>query len=165
MALRHRVGLIVIDNFDEIERLRELIADGALGATARPDQPVLVRVTPDVRGETHEKISTGQADSKFGFAIDRGRARRSSGLRAVAGLTLLGRARPHRLAAARAGAVSRRAAAALASLGEFPVWDLGGGLGVRYTEDQQPRRRRSRSTSARSSGAARARRGAGDGAC
>ena len=31
-----------------------------------------------------------------------------------------------------------RAAAALASLGEQPVWDLGGGLGVRYTEDQQP---------------------------
>src|SRR5213082_1738167 len=64
MALRHRVGLIVLDNFDEIERLRELIADGALG-DREGGQPVLVRVTPDVRGETHEKISTGQADSKF----------------------------------------------------------------------------------------------------
>jgi diaminopimelate decarboxylase len=31
----------------------------------------LIRVTPDVRGETHEKISTGQADSKFGFLDER----------------------------------------------------------------------------------------------
>src|SRR6185312_2683439 len=69
MALRHRVGLIVIDNFDEIERLGELIGDGALG-DREGGQPVLVRVTPDVRGDTHEKISTGQADSKFGFAIE-----------------------------------------------------------------------------------------------
>ncbi len=32
-------------------------------------QPVLIRATPDVRGDTHEKISTGQADSKFGFSM------------------------------------------------------------------------------------------------
>ena len=56
MALRHRVGAIVIDNFDEIERLQKLAAEGAL--SDRGAQPVLVRVTPDVRGETHEKIST-----------------------------------------------------------------------------------------------------------
>src|SRR5271156_6637368 len=68
MALLHRVGLIVVDNFDEIDRLAALVAEGALGDRAG-GQPVLVRVTPDVRGETHEKISTGQADSKFGFAM------------------------------------------------------------------------------------------------
>ncbi len=72
MALRHRVALIVVDNFDEIERLAALVADGELGE--RPGgQPVLLRVTPDVRGETHEKISTGQADSKFGFPMDEAR--------------------------------------------------------------------------------------------
>src|ERR1700719_2237382 len=62
MALEAGIALIVIDNFDEIERLA-----GLLGKTAQPDgaQAVLVRVTPDVTGETHEKISTGQADSKF----------------------------------------------------------------------------------------------------
>src|SRR5271165_5803785 len=69
MALRHRVGLIVIDNFDEIERLGRLVAEGALADRGGDGQPVLVRVNPDVRGETHEKISTGQADSKFGFPI------------------------------------------------------------------------------------------------
>src|ERR1700691_1896038 len=61
-ALRARVGLIVVDNFDEIDRL-ERLSSGLDHA-----QDVLIRVTPDVRGETHEKISTGQADSKFGFA-------------------------------------------------------------------------------------------------
>src|SRR5271166_4955778 len=46
-ALRERVGLIVIDNLTEVQRLRELIADGALtpGAGA---QAVLIRVTPGV---------------------------------------------------------------------------------------------------------------------
>src|SRR5271163_1672671 len=68
MAMRHRVGAIVVDNFDEIDRLARLVAEGALADRAE-GQPVLVRVTPDVRGETHEKISTGQADSKFGFAM------------------------------------------------------------------------------------------------
>src|SRR6202043_3298725 len=67
MALRHRVGLIVLDNLDEIERLERLLREGA--AADRGGQPVLVRVTPGVRGETNAKISTGQADSKFGFAM------------------------------------------------------------------------------------------------
>src|SRR6202451_769156 len=70
MALRHRVGAIVIDNFDEIDRLAGLIAEGALVDRGPDGQPVLLRVNPDVRGETHEKISTGQADSKFGFSMD-----------------------------------------------------------------------------------------------
>src|SRR5216683_4250949 len=48
MALRHRVGLIVIDNFDEIDRLQRLVAEGALAD--RGSQPVLLRVTPDVSG-------------------------------------------------------------------------------------------------------------------
>jgi diaminopimelate decarboxylase len=63
-ALERRVGLIVLDNFDEIDRLERLV-----GQRDSPAQDVLVRVTPDVRGDTHEKISTGQADSKFGFAM------------------------------------------------------------------------------------------------
>src|SRR5271166_3550450 len=64
MALEHGVGVIVVDNFDEIDRLRALTAEGPYAAL--PPREVLIRVTPDVRGETHEKISTGQADSKFG---------------------------------------------------------------------------------------------------
>src|ERR1019366_3028469 len=66
MALDAHVGLIVVDNFDELDRLELLTAQGARRDEA---QPVLIRVTPDVSGETHEKISTGQADSKFGFSM------------------------------------------------------------------------------------------------
>src|SRR5271170_1442898 len=49
VALRERVGLIVVDNLSELERLRELIADGARSGSE--SQPVLIRVAPDVRGD------------------------------------------------------------------------------------------------------------------
>jgi diaminopimelate decarboxylase len=135
MALRHRVGLIVIDNFDEIERLEALVAEGAL-ADRSGGQPVLVRVTPDVRGDTHEKISTGQADSKFGFAMADAQEAIAR-LQDVAGLTLEG-LHAHIGSQLLGLEPFRREAAELARLGEFPVWDLGGGLGVPYTEDQEP---------------------------
>jgi diaminopimelate decarboxylase len=130
MALGLGVGLIVVDNFDEIDRLEGLLAERDGGA-----QRVLLRVTPNVRGETNEKISTGQADSKFGFAMEQAPeaiARVDSidglkldGVHAHIGSQLLG-LEPF-----------RREVAELAKLGDFPVWDLGGGLGVRYTEDQR----------------------------
>ncbi|HUN78467.1 MAG TPA: diaminopimelate decarboxylase [Solirubrobacteraceae bacterium] len=140
-ALRRRIGLIVIDNFDEIDSLRRLIAEGELAD--RGPQPVLVRATPDVRGETHEKISTGQADSKFGFGmgeVPEAIAR----VREVAGLALEG---VHAHIGSQLFELEpfRRSAAALASLADLvlegtasPTWDLGGGLGVAYTAEQQP---------------------------
>jgi diaminopimelate decarboxylase len=133
MALRHRVGLIVIDNFDEIDCLALLLGEGA---AADRGQPVLVRVTPDVSGDTHAKISTGQADSKFGFAMDHA-PRALERVAATAGLELRGL---HAHIGSQLLALEPFAAAAaqLATLGPFPVWDLGGGLGARYTERQQP---------------------------
>ncbi len=129
-ALDRGVGLIVLDNFDEIDRLRRLVGELSNGGA----QEVLIRVTPDVRGETHEKISTGQADSKFGFsmadaptAVERVREAdglRLAGLHAHIGSQLLD-LDPF-----------RREVAELAALGEFDAWDLGGGLGVRYTTEQ-----------------------------
>jgi diaminopimelate decarboxylase len=132
MALRHRIALIVLDNLDEIDRLERLIAEGALGD--REAQEVLVRVTPDVRGETHEKISTGQADSKFGFAASDapGAIERAS---AVAGLSVRG-LHAHVGSQLLELHPFQREVEELAQLGEFPVYDLGGGLGVRYTAEQ-----------------------------
>jgi diaminopimelate decarboxylase len=172
MGLEQGAGLIVIDNFDEIERLEGLLTDlqadvrsahaptgedahvrpremphaasptGPHAAQSPPAgegsrdyaQDVLIRVTPDVSGDTHEHISTGQADSKFGFSIadvpaaiariERVDGLRLQGLHAHIGSQLL-ELEPF-----------RREAAELARLGEFPVWDVGGGLGVRYTADQ-----------------------------
>ena len=133
MAVEAGVGLIAIDNFDEIDRL------AGLASTDAP-QKVLLRATPDVRGDTHEKISTGQADSKFGFsmadlpeAIER--------VRAAAGLSLEG-IHAHIGSQILEIAPFRREVAALARIGEglsgFSVYDLGGGLGVAYSEDQHP---------------------------
>jgi diaminopimelate decarboxylase len=135
-ALERGVGLIVIDNFDEIDRLQRLVeSHGARGAGGRSDaQRVLLRVTPDVRGETHEKISTGQADSKFGFSVaDAAEAIERVG--AVAGLSLAG-LHAHIGSQLLDLEPFRREVAELAKLGEFETWDLGGGLGVRYTGDQ-----------------------------
>ncbi len=137
MALRHRVGAIVLDNFDEIERLAGLVADGALVDRAE-GQPVLVRVTPDVTGETHEKISTGQADSKFGFSgADAGEA--ITRVQGVPGLSLLG-VHAHIGSQLLELEPFRREVLELAKLGHgvggFSTYDLGGGLGAQYTESQ-----------------------------
>jgi diaminopimelate decarboxylase len=134
MALRHRVGLIAVDNFDEIDRLERLLTEGA--AADRGAQPVLVRVTPGVSADTNAKISTGQADSKFGFAMDQAREALAR-VQAVAGLELRG-VHAHIGSQLLKLEPFRAAAAQLGKLGEFPAWDLGGGLGVRYTGGQTP---------------------------
>jgi diaminopimelate decarboxylase len=132
MALRHRVGLIVVDNFDEIDRLERLLAEGA--AADRGGQPVLARVAPGISGRTHEKISTGQSDTKFGFAMAHA-PQALTRLEQLEGLELIG-LHAHIGSQLLDLRPFTEMAAALAALGEFPVWDMGGGLGVRYLEDQ-----------------------------
>jgi diaminopimelate decarboxylase len=140
MALRHRVGLIVIDNLDELDRLETLLAQGELAD--RGPQGVLIRATPNVKGDTHEKISTGQADSKFGFGMDQVAAAIER-VRGVTGLALEG---VHAHIGSQLFDLEpfRREVAQLASLRElagpegFATWDLGGGLGVAYSAEQQP---------------------------
>jgi diaminopimelate decarboxylase len=129
-ALLAGIGSVVLDSFDDLDRL-ERVASG-LGLV----QDVLIRVTPDVSTDTHQAIRTGQADSKFGFglgdapaAIDRATATphmRLSGLHFHVGSQLMS-LEPF-----------ERAVAALGTLGEFEVYNLGGGLGVAYTSKQEP---------------------------
>lgn len=69
-ALEVGVHRIVVDNFDEIDRL------GSLVSASRPLH-CLVRVTPGVEAHTHEFIRTGQEDTKFGFSVSSGAARRA----------------------------------------------------------------------------------------
>src|ERR1700760_1185997 len=126
-ALECGVGLIVLDNIDEIDRLQRLVAGRAGGAGAQ----VLIRVTPDVRGETHEKISTGQADSKFGFSIARA-AEAIARVRHADGLSLQG-LHAHIGSQLLELDPFRAEIAELAKLGDFPVWDLGGGPCGRHT--------------------------------
>jgi diaminopimelate decarboxylase len=134
LAMRHPLGAIAIDGFDEIDRIEALLAAGA-AADAGP-VPVLLRLTPDVSGDTHEKISTGQADSKFGFAMADAR-RAIERVRSVPGLSLEG-LHAHIGSQLTELEPFRAEVAQLAALGDFPVWDFGGGLGVQYTDEQPP---------------------------
>ena len=127
MAVDARVGLIVIDNIDDIDRLEDLV---------QSEQPVLVRVIPGVRPDTYEAVATGQAGSKFGLPIPAARAAiarlrhsdklRLDGLHMHIGSQILS-AQPY------APAIE-----AIAGLGDFAVYNLGGGLGVRYTYRDDP---------------------------
>jgi diaminopimelate decarboxylase len=65
-ALDEGVGRIVVDSFDEIDRIERLVDDGL-----NPPH-VLIRVTPGVEAHTHAYIETGTDDSKFGFGVDAG---------------------------------------------------------------------------------------------
>jgi diaminopimelate decarboxylase len=75
-AMTAGVGRIVVDSFDEIDRIERLCV--ALGRSGPPAPPkVLVRITPGVEVHTHEYIQTGQDDSKFGFGLASGAADRA----------------------------------------------------------------------------------------
>jgi len=122
-AVEQGVGHIVVDSFDEIERLERIA----------PGQRILLRVTPGIEPDTHEKIQTGQVDSKFGFqvddlprALDAIRTLELRGLHAHIGSQIFDLDPLERIAEV------------LAGLGEYPLLNLGGGLAIAYTRDQRP---------------------------
>jgi diaminopimelate decarboxylase len=127
------VGLVVVDNLDDLDRLERIVTR---------EQGVLVRITPGVEGATHASISTGGLDAKFGLPIDQAavalRRAASSPLLRVDGVHIhIG----SQILEAEPFAESVHALAALLEqedLGPFPVYDLGGGLGARYTYDDAP---------------------------
>jgi diaminopimelate decarboxylase len=92
-ALAAGVGRIVIDSFDEIERLSRLVpsSSSSVSSGAGHRQAVMIRVTPGVEAHTHDFVRTGQDDSKFGFGLASGAAADAVGrVRALAGLDLVG---------------------------------------------------------------------------
>jgi len=75
-AIAAGVGRIVVDSFDEIDRLARLLSrpGPVQGGSLGPPPNVLVRVTPGIEAHTHEYVMTGQEDSKFGFGLASGAA-------------------------------------------------------------------------------------------
>jgi diaminopimelate decarboxylase len=67
-GLDYGIGHFVVDSLDEIATLN--VEAGGRGVR----QPVLIRLTPGVRPTTHSFVQTGQADSKFGFGLAEGLA-------------------------------------------------------------------------------------------
>lgn len=128
-ALDAEAGMIVIDSFDEIERLEALVEAGG------PVPDVMVRITPGVEAHTHEFVSTGHDDSKFGFTVSTGAA--SAAVRRVNASPLLNLTGIH----AHIGSQVFRSesfAEAVAVIARFvvplglPELSVGGGLGVPY---------------------------------
>ncbi len=126
-ALAAAVGHIVVDSFDEIDRLERLTGDAS--------QRVLLRVTPGIEPETHASIRTGQADSKFGIPMAHvGQAiERCS----QAGLELRG-LHAHIGSQVYALDVYEALADVLLQIGDLPLLNLGGGFGIAYTRDERP---------------------------
>lgn len=133
-AITAGVKHIIVDSFDELDRLDALHAEGL----AVPD--VLARVTPGVHAHTHEFIATGQDDSKFGFNLGNGDAARAvERMRRSAAINLVG-VHCHigsNVFEASNFAKAAEVMAAFAVPLDLPELVLGGGLGVAYIEGEE----------------------------
>lgn len=141
MALDANIGCFVVDNFYELEVLHEL------AEKKEREVAILLRLTPGIEAHTHDYISTGQDDSKFGFTVSNGTA-----LQAIK----LALSKPnYRLLGIHSHIGSQifettGFVGAVQVLGEFlinvrqetgfvaKVLNLGGGFGIRYTAGDDP---------------------------
>lgn len=141
MAVRSQIGRVIVDNLDELEMLDRIAGEAGVR------QPIMLRLTPRVDAHTHRLIQTGRIDTKFGFNIDGGSARRAVetalqkenlellGVGCHIGSQILD-APFFTLAAT---IMVEFLAQIRDELGvEFEQLDLGGGLGVRYLPEQAP---------------------------
>ncbi|WP_327680695.1 diaminopimelate decarboxylase [Kitasatospora sp. NBC_00458] len=142
-AVKAGVGHVVVDSYEEIERL------AAIAARQGVRQQVLIRVTVGVEAHTHEFIATAHEDQKFGLSLNGGAA-----AEAVRRVLAHGAALELRGIHSHIGSqifdtagfevAARRVVGLLAEIRdehgvELPEIDLGGGLGIAYTSDDDPR--------------------------
>ena len=134
-AIRAGVRHVIVDSFDEMDRLDALAAEGV-----GPTPSVVLRITPGVKAHTHEFIATGQDDSKFGFNLGNGdalcaveRARRSSSMELVGVHCHIGSNVFEASSFAKAAEVMADFAVPL----DLPELVLGGGLGVAYVAGEE----------------------------
>jgi diaminopimelate decarboxylase len=139
------VGAVVVDSFYEIVRLDKIARDRQVV------QPVLVRVTVGVEAHTHEFIATAHEDQKFGFSLAAGdaaeavrRVLKSESLKLIGLHSHIGsqifdvdgfEVAAHRVVGLLAALRDEHGADAVADLS---IVDLGGGLGIAYTADDDP---------------------------
>ncbi len=132
-ALEVGVGRIVVDSFDELDRLQSLHEVG------RTPPRIQLRVTPGVEAHTHDFVSTGQDDSKFGFTVSSGAASRA--VAEAMGSTTVDLVGIH----AHIGSQVFRVESFAEALGvvagfardlDLPELSIGGGLGVAYVEGE-----------------------------
>ncbi|MGW6912320.1 diaminopimelate decarboxylase [Kitasatospora sp. NPDC054939] len=142
-AVKAGVGHIVVDSYEEIERLAAIA--GAQGVR----QPVLIRITVGVEAHTHEFIATAHEDQKFGLSLNGGAAAEAVRRVLAHGETLELRGIHSHIGSqifdtAGFEVAARRVVGLLAQIRdehgvELPEIDLGGGLGIAYTSEDDPR--------------------------
>ena len=134
-ALLAGVGRVVVDSFDELDRLDRLAVED-LG----PIPEVLLRITPGVYAHTHEYVSTGQDDSKFGFNLANGDAAHAvDRANAATSVELVG-VHCHIGSNVFEASSFARAAEVMAEFANplgLPELILGGGLGVPYVTGEE----------------------------
>ncbi len=140
-ALDVGIGHFVVDSFEEIERLE------AAAAARDRVQDVLVRVTPGVRPNTHDFIQTGQQDSKFGFGLADGRAHEAvRRIKDASHLELVGVHAHIGSQIFELDSYQREVEVLFVAIDEWRrdfgfecrIFNIGGGLGIRYTTADQP---------------------------
>ena len=141
-ALEYGVGRIVVDSFEEIERV------AAVASTLGVRAPVMVRVTVGVEAHTHEFIATAHEDQKFGFSLAGGRAAEAIA-RIVAHADTLDLLGLHSHIGSQIFDTSGFEVSARRLIGlhaevarvhgvHMPELDLGGGYGIAYTSEHSP---------------------------
>lgn len=141
MALDADIGCFVVDNFVELRMLN------ALASEKGKKVKILLRITPGVEAHTHEFISTGQTDSKFGFDLGNGAAFHA--VKEAAGLDHVKVIGVHSHIGSQIFEVEgfklavEKVAAFAAEIKDrlnltFEVINLGGGFGIRYAEGDTP---------------------------
>jgi diaminopimelate decarboxylase len=144
-AVTSGVGAVVLDSFLEIARLDDIAHHHGVV------QPVLIRATVGVEAHTHEFIATAHEDQKFGFSLATGdaaeavrRVLKSDGLRLVGLHSHIGsqifdvdgfEVAAHRMVGLFAAIRDEHGADAIAGVSTL---DLGGGLGIAYTAEDDP---------------------------
>lgn len=125
MALQAGIRGIVLDNFDDLERLERMVVN---------PQDLLVRMIPGVTPKTHASQATGGSDSKFGLQLSQLRdiadRIQAHPLLHLAGIHL------HIGSQVLQTEPFTDAVKAVADLGPYETYDVGGGLGVQYTIDE-----------------------------
>jgi diaminopimelate decarboxylase len=140
-ALEAGIGCFVVDNFVELHMLNQIAASRNLVAN------ILFRLTPGIEAHTHEFITTGQTDSKFGFDLGNGAAMEAVGQALqLNNVKLLG---THSHIGSQIFDTNgfQLAVVKLTQFAEdvrqrynhiFPVLNLGGGFGIRYVSEDDP---------------------------
>jgi len=141
MAIDSGIGIIVVDSKEEIDTINSIASDKNTTVN------VMFRIKPGVEAHTHEFISTGQIDSKFGFSIENGEAdeiaKKASTLKSVRVVGIhchigsqIFELEPFCLAAD----VMTRYYIKLKKEFNLPLTtlDLGGGFGISYVKEDKP---------------------------